>query len=78
VCAEDSGSGPLCAHSQSIAEACTRFWLYGTTPGSYALLSATNGLFVVSSGGDVPLMATAADPRVIAADGARFFIEEQT
>ena len=77
VCAEDAGSGPLCAHSASVADACTRFWLYGTSPGTYALLSASNGQFVVAGGAGAPLMATAADPRGVAADGARFAIEEQ-
>ena len=74
VCVEDSGSGPLCAHSQSVSDACTRFWLYGTTFGTYSLLS-TNGLFVVSGSGSEPLMANAADPRDALNDGARFYIE---
>ena len=77
VCAEDAGAGPLCAHSQSVADSCTRFWLYGTTYGAYALLSASNGQFVVSADASDPLMATASDPRGVDNDGARFFIEEQ-
>jgi arabinoxylan arabinofuranohydrolase len=77
VCAELSGSGPLCAHSASVADACTRFWLYATLPGTYALLSASNGLFVVSGDAGEPLMASAVDPRGVAADGARFAIEQQ-
>ena len=77
VCVEDAGNGPLCAHSASVADACTRFWLYGTTPGTYALLSAANGLFVVAGDAGEPLMASAADPRGVDADGARFAIEQQ-
>lgn len=76
VCVEDAGNGPLCAHSQSVSDSCTRFWLYGTTFGTYSLL-ATNGQFVVSGSESDPLLANAADPRGVTGDGARFYIEEQ-
>jgi arabinoxylan arabinofuranohydrolase len=77
VCVEDDGQGPLCAHSQTVSDDCTRFWLYGTTYGTYAFLSATNGQFVVSASNSEPLMAVANDPRGVPNDGARFYIEEQ-
>ena len=77
VCATLSGEGPLCANAAAVSDPCTRFWLYGTTFGTCALLSAANGQFVVSGASDEPLMPTAADPRGVPADGARFWIEQQ-
>ena len=78
VCATLNGEGPLRAHSATGTETCARFWLYGTTVGSYALLSAANGRFVVAtSDTNSPLLPTAIDPRTVTADGARFFVEMQ-
>jgi hypothetical protein len=71
-------AGPLAATKDAAgSDACTRFWLYGTTGGSYALLSAGAGSFLVAEASPAaPVAAGAADPRRTAADGARFFIEE--
>ncbi len=55
---------------------CTRLWLYGTTAGSHALLSAASGRFVAATAADAPLAATAVEPRLAPLDGARFWIEE--
>ena len=77
VCVTLGGSGPLRADAASTADACTRFWLYGTVFGSHALLSASNGRFVVSAASADPLLPTAQDPRGAAGDGARFLIEQQ-
>jgi hypothetical protein len=77
VCATLNGQGPLRAHSAAGTETCARFWLYGTAVGSYALLSAANGRFVVASGANSPLLPTVIDPRTAVADGARFLLEVQ-
>ena len=70
-------AGPLAATAATASDACTRFWLYGTPVGSYALLSAGAGSFLAASANPAaPIAAGAADPRLTAADGARFFIEE--
>lgn len=70
------GAGPLAATAASNDGACTRLWLYGTTAGSYALLSAASGLLVAATSAGAPMYAHAvADPRDAAADGARFWIE---
>jgi arabinoxylan arabinofuranohydrolase len=75
-----SGSGASMAASEAApGAACTRFWLYGTPVGSYALLSAGAGQFVAAAaGGDAaaPLAAGGLDPRTTPSDGARFFLEE--
>ena len=77
VCATLGGAGPLRASEASTADACTRFWLYGTVYGTHALLSASNGRFVVSGASAAPLVPTAQDPRGAAGDGSRFMLEEQ-
>jgi hypothetical protein len=70
-------AGPLAATAEVAGDACTRFWLYGTPVGSYALLSAGAGSFLAASAEPAaPIAAGATDPRLTAADGARFFIEE--
>jgi arabinoxylan arabinofuranohydrolase len=75
VCASLSGAGPLVANAANGRYPCARYWLYGTTAGSYALLSAANGKFVVSGAANEPLVPTAMDPRGVASDGARFWVE---
>jgi hypothetical protein len=73
----DSAAGPLGATAVAAGSACTRFWLYGTPVGSYALLAAGTGSFLVAAEDPaVPIAAGAIDPRLTPADGARFFLEE--
>ena len=88
----DGGTGPLAATAPSAAEACTRFWLYGTTAGqlvsqtgdqgapSYALLAAASGQLLVASAPGEPLFAASGvrDPRNATGDGARFFVATLT
>ena len=73
----NGAAGPLAATAEAAGDACTRFWLYGTPVGSYALLSAGAGSFLAASAAPAtPIGAGATDPRLTPADGARFFIEE--
>jgi hypothetical protein len=77
ACLGSGGSG-MAASAAAPGAACTRFWLYGTPLGSYALLSAGAGQFVAAAAGDpaAPLGAGGLDPRTTPSDGARFFLEE--
>jgi arabinoxylan arabinofuranohydrolase len=70
-------AGPLAATAAAPGAACTRFWLYGTPVGSYALLSAGAGAFVAAApDAATPIGAGGVDPRATPSDGARFFLEE--
>ena len=68
----------LAATQATPGDACTRFWLYGTPPGSHALLSAGAGSFLTSAGAEAgaPLGGGPMDPRTAPMDGARFYLEE--
>lgn len=74
VCATEGGEGPLAAVVTNSSDPCTRFWLLGTTYGSYAMMSATNGLLVTAVNGTAALSVTTSDPRLAAEDGARFWL----
>ena len=73
VCADEGQGGVLTATTTNSSLPSTRFWLGGTTVGSYALRSAANGLYVSSVDGG-QLAASALDPRDAAGDGARWWI----
>jgi len=74
-----SGAGAVLAATEAGAgsAACTRFWLYGTPSGSYALLSAGAGSFLVSSGAGelAPITGGSMDPRTTPMDGSRFELQ---
>jgi hypothetical protein len=77
ACISSAGGALAVTKDAAGSGACTRFWLYGTTAGSYAILSAGAGSFLVAKADPAaPVAAGAADPRRTVADGARFFIEE--
>ena len=69
-----AGSGEVLAVGLDAGDAAARFFLYGTTTGSYGLLSAASGLFV--SAGPGGLAAVASDPRTAPGDAARHWLEE--
>ena len=70
-------AGPLAASELAPGAPCTRFWLYGTPVGSYALLSAGAGAFAAAPGdAAAPIAAGGLDPRTAPGDGERFFLEE--
>ena len=71
-----AGAAPLAATEPAPGAPCTRFWLYGTPVGSFALLSAGAGKFLTASTADAPILAEVDDPRIAVADGARFFLDE--
>jgi hypothetical protein len=84
---EAAGGGFLCSPASGAAAhvgaptaptgaQCTRLWLYGTTAGSHALLSAASGRFVAATSADASHAATAVEPRLAPSDGARFWLEE--
>ena len=66
---------PLIVSNAQAGAPCTRFWLYGTTSGSYGFLS-TNGKFITATTQLEPLIATATEPRLALNNGARHWIEE--
>jgi len=73
------GGGWLTVNSSATeANPCTRFFLYGTTQGSYGLLGAQSGLFVAANTPSDPLAATQTDPRYAPSDGARHWLVEAT
>ena len=73
----NGANGSLAATADAAGDACTRFWLYGTPVGSYALLSAGAGSFLTATSNPAaPISAGSADPRQTTDDGARFFVEE--
>ena len=72
------GSGVMAASAAAPGAPCTRFWLYGTPVGSYALLSAGAGAFAAASADpQAPVVAGGLDPRLTPSDGARFILEER-
>ena len=68
------GSGAVLAVGLNASDAAARFFLYGTTTGSYGLLSAASGLFVSAVEGG--LAAVASDTRAAPGDAARHWLEE--
>ena len=70
------GTGQLLAVGLDAAAPAARFFLYGTTTGSYGLLSAANGLFVAAGEGGGALAAVSSDPRAALGDAARHWLEE--
>ena len=73
VCAT---AAALTASNAEPTAPCTRFFLYGTPGGGYAILAAGLGAFVVAGNNTAlaPLAATADDPRSAVSDGARHWI----
>jgi arabinoxylan arabinofuranohydrolase len=74
-----SGAGDVLAVVEPVTGAqCTRFWLYGTPPGTYAILSAGSGSFLTTDAQeeDSPLRGGGLDPRTTPFDGSRFVVEE--
>jgi hypothetical protein len=70
-------TGPLAVTADAPGAPCTRFWLYGTPVGSYALLSAGAGRFVTAApDAATPVAAGGLDPRTTPGDGARFVVLE--
>lgn len=82
VCSQASGTAPLVASTADQADPCARWRLQGTTEGSYVLQAPSSRLLVVapngtsSGGGPLPLFPNATDPRLVAGDAARFWLEE--
>ena len=66
----------LAASADAHDDPCTRFFLYGTPPGSYGLLAAQSGRFLTDDGAAAPIVATTADPRERPDDGARWWLQD--